>query len=148
MLLRDRIKQHEGLGLKAYKDTKGVWTIGYGHTGAEVKEGLVWTLEQAEDQLTKDIKLARFCVAARFDWAAGLTQDRQDALVELCFNMGIGRLGPPPTRLLSFTRMLAAMQRGDFETAAKELLASKYERDVGANRANAIAGLIRGTEGN
>jgi lysozyme len=148
MALRDRIKAHEGLRLKAYQDTKGVWTIGYGHTGPEVKEGLVWTLQQAEDQLTADIKLATFCVSARFDWSERLTQDRRDALVELCFNMGIGRMGPPPRGLLSFTHMLAAMQAGNFEAAAEELLASKWEKDVGPTRANAVADLIRGREGN
>lgn len=27
------LKGSEGLRLKAYQDEKGVWTIGYGHTG-------------------------------------------------------------------------------------------------------------------
>lgn len=148
MALRDRIKDHEGLRLKAYQDTKGVWTIGYGHTGQEVKEGLVWALQMAEDTLTADIKLATFCCSARFNWFDGLDQDRQDALVELCFNMGIGRLGPPAHGLLSFTHMLASMQAGNFEEAADQLLASKWDEDVGADRANAVADLIRGTKGN
>ena len=30
-------KQFEGLELKAYQDSVGVWTIGYGHTGTDVK---------------------------------------------------------------------------------------------------------------
>ncbi len=36
---------------KAYKDTVGVWTIGVGHTGTEVHEGLEWTDQQVMDVL-------------------------------------------------------------------------------------------------
>ena len=31
------VKEFEGLRLTAYQDSVGVWTIGYGHTGPEVK---------------------------------------------------------------------------------------------------------------
>ena len=43
----DFIKAHEALRLKAYQDSKGVWTIGWGHTKG-VKPGDVITREQAE----------------------------------------------------------------------------------------------------
>ena len=43
----DFIKSHEALRLKAYQDSKGVWTIGWGHTKG-VKPGDVITREQAE----------------------------------------------------------------------------------------------------
>lgn len=46
----------EGLSLKAYKDTAGVWTIGWGHTGPEVHEGLVWTREQCVAALHADLE--------------------------------------------------------------------------------------------
>ncbi len=39
----DLIKQHEGCYLAAYKCPAGVWTIGYGHTGSDVKQGLTIT---------------------------------------------------------------------------------------------------------
>ena len=52
------IKQHEGLYLHAYDDGVGVMTIGYGHTGKDVKKGMVITEEKATDLLKKDI--ARF----------------------------------------------------------------------------------------
>jgi lysozyme len=45
----------EGLRLTAYPDAVGVWTIGWGHTGPEVHEGLVWTREQAVEALKKDL---------------------------------------------------------------------------------------------
>ena len=45
----------EGLRLEAYLDSGGVPTIGWGHTGPEVHEGLVWTREQAVEALKKDM---------------------------------------------------------------------------------------------
>ena len=45
----------EGFSSRAYRDTGGVWTIGYGHTGPEVHAGLVWTHSQAVDALLADL---------------------------------------------------------------------------------------------
>jgi len=39
----------------AYLDPVGIWTIGYGHTGPEVVEGLVWTDEQCDEALKRDL---------------------------------------------------------------------------------------------
>jgi GH24 family phage-related lysozyme (muramidase) len=44
----------EGCKLKAYQDSGGVWTIGIGHTGSDVYEGLTITQEQAQIFLLKD----------------------------------------------------------------------------------------------
>jgi len=46
----------EGLRLTAYQDSGGVWTIGWGHTGPEVHEGLVWTREQCAAALKHDLE--------------------------------------------------------------------------------------------
>lgn len=48
-------EEDEGLRLTAYQDTGGIWTIGFGHVGPEVHEGLVWTLQQAVDAFNEDI---------------------------------------------------------------------------------------------
>ena len=47
------IKSHEALRLKAYQDSKGVWTIGWGHT-KNVHPGDVITREQAEQFIRDD----------------------------------------------------------------------------------------------
>jgi len=48
-------EQFEGLRLTAYQDSVGVWTIGYGHTGSDVRPGLTITQEQASALLQQDV---------------------------------------------------------------------------------------------
>ena len=48
-------RKFEGLRLTAYQDMVGVWTIGYGHTGPDVKAGLTITQQQAEQLLINDL---------------------------------------------------------------------------------------------
>lgn len=52
--LHDLIKQFEGCQLKAYKCPAGIWTCGWGTTGADVKPDTVWTQEQADTRMAKD----------------------------------------------------------------------------------------------
>ena len=54
----DLIKRFEGCRLKAYKalPTEKEFTIGYGHYGSDVKEGMVITQKQADDLLVKDLE--------------------------------------------------------------------------------------------
>ena len=50
------IAEFEGLALKAYKCPAGVWTIGVGATGPGIKEGTIWTKDQALSRLETDIE--------------------------------------------------------------------------------------------
>jgi lysozyme len=76
----------EGCKLTAYQDIKGVWTIGYGHTGPEVHAGMTITAAQAEGLLIDDIQLASHCVNTAI--TVDLTQSEFDALVDFVFNLG------------------------------------------------------------
>ncbi len=81
-------KRYEGLRLRAYQDQGGVWTIGYGHTGKDVRpEGEITALE-AEAFLRVDLRNAIDCVNRLV--RAPLAQNRFDALVDFCFNAGTG----------------------------------------------------------
>ena len=51
-------EQFEGVRVTAYQDVRGVWTIGYGHTGPDVVEGMTITQDQADDFLVEDIQTA------------------------------------------------------------------------------------------
>lgn len=96
-------KGFEGLSLKSYPDPaseraktgKGKgdpWTIGWGHTGAEVVEGLVWTLAQAQEAFIQD--LADAARKVRDHITVPLTQGEFDALTSMAFNL---RHFPPPS---------------------------------------------------
>jgi lysozyme len=76
----------EGKKNKAYKDTKGIWTIGVGHTGPNVYEGLAWTNQQIEDAFADDVKWAEDAVNKYCK--VDLQQHQFDALVSWVFNIG------------------------------------------------------------
>lgn len=81
------IKESEGLRLKAYKCPAGVWSIGYGHTGKDVKKGMVITEEKATDLLRSDI--ARFeRHVSYYDKIYGFTSNEFSALVSFAYNIG------------------------------------------------------------
>ncbi|WP_130889874.1 lysozyme [Fusobacterium ulcerans] len=80
--------QEEGERLKAYKCAAGVWTIGVGHTGADVKEGMVITKEKSRELLKAD--LSRFEKAVNTYIKVPLEQHQFDALISLAFNIGVG----------------------------------------------------------
>ena len=84
------IEHFEGGRLRAYKCPAGVWTIGYGHTGHDVREGLEISQAQAGELLAADCR--RFEQAVSRLVAVPLSQNRFDALVSLAFNIGEGNL--------------------------------------------------------
>lgn len=84
------IKKHEGLRLKAYRCPGNVLTIGYGHTGKDVKEGMVITDGQAERLLIDDVKSFEADVNRLVK--SKINQNQFDALVSFCFNVGPAKL--------------------------------------------------------
>ena len=84
--LIEKIKEFEGLRLRAYRDAVGKPTIGYGHT-LGVRMGQRVTERQAEEMLRQDL-----WVAGRLPNAMGEidTQGKYDALVSFIFNLGVG----------------------------------------------------------
>lgn len=81
------IKESEGLSLKAYKCPAGVWTIGYGHTGKDVKKGMVITEEKATDLLKSDIARFEKHVSA-YNTKYRFTSNEFSALVSFAYNIG------------------------------------------------------------
>jgi lysozyme len=84
----DMIKKAEGCILHCYKDSVGVPTIGYGHTGG-VYLGQTISQQKAEDLLKQDLK--RFVDAVN-GLGLKLNQNQFDALVSFSFNLGAGNL--------------------------------------------------------
>jgi lysozyme len=81
----DLIKSFEGCRLAAYRDDGGVWTIGWGHTGPDVREWLVWTQAQADAALERDTARAAAVVSA----IGPLPPDATAALTSLAYNIGV-----------------------------------------------------------
>lgn len=82
------IEQFEGLRLTAYIATKRdkYYTIGYGHYGADVKQGMTITEAQAEAYLRQDVAEAE--AAANKYSGYGWNQNQFDALVSFAYNVG------------------------------------------------------------
>ena len=80
------IRRFEGKSNKAYQDSAGVWTIGYGHTGGVVK-GQTISDDEVERLLAADVAVAENAINAQ---NLNLTQDQFDALVDFVFNLGVG----------------------------------------------------------
>ena len=83
------IKKYEGCRLTAYKPvkTEKYWTIGYGHYGPDVKEGMVISQMQADMYLMLDLEKFEKKVEkynTKYNW----TQNEFDALVSFAFNIG------------------------------------------------------------
>jgi lysozyme len=99
------ISQFEGLELEAYKDTGGIWTIGYGstknpYTGVIVKEGDRISKEAALDWLNKDI--AQRQIALKKLIKVPITSNQLSALTSLAYNIGLGAFqGSTLLRLLN-----------------------------------------------
>lgn len=85
------VVSHEGLRYAAYPDpaTGGApWTICYGHTGPEVKPGLVVKQDQCDKWLAQDLMTAQRVVTSTVK--VPLTQGEMDAYVSFVFNVGGG----------------------------------------------------------
>lgn len=87
------IKQFEGCRLKAYRDTVGVWTIGFGTTriaGMPVKPGL--TITQAEAELLLQHQAEEHLAQAleSIEPDVYLSQNQIDALASFVYNVGVG----------------------------------------------------------
>jgi len=75
----------EGSKLTAYQDPGGVWTIGIGHTGPDVHEGMTITSEQEQELFAQDQKFLLTQVENQPLLAAA-------AYVSFGLNCGIGAL--------------------------------------------------------
>lgn len=121
----DLIKSFEGYhdklpdgSCRAYLDKLAkphVWTIGWGCTDG-VRQGMIWTREQAEEALLGEI--ATFERAVNKLVTVDLNQNEFDALVSFAYNVGAGALGS--------STLLKKLNDGDRRGAANEFKRWKY----------------------
>lgn len=85
------VKKYEGLHLTAYRCPAGVLTIGYGHTGKDVKNGMVITKTQADELLKKDLESFEKTVRS-LNVNNRWNENQVGALTSFAFNCGNGNL--------------------------------------------------------
>lgn len=130
--LSDQLRIHEGVRSHVYLCTAGYETIGVGRNIAESGIGL--SDDEIDYLLENDIKRCKQELVS-LSWFSDLDPVRQDAIVNLCFNLGL-------TRLMGFQNAMGAMAVGDYEKAADEFLDSRWAKQVG-QRSLDVAHMIR-----
>jgi lysozyme len=129
--LVDQLIIHEGVELKPYKDTLGILTIGIGRNLED--RGI--SEDEARYLCLNDIEIVERELASNFAIVDGLDPARQLVIADMAFNLGV-------PRLRGFAKMWLAIEQGDYNAAAEEMLDSKWARQVG-QRAQRLAETMR-----
>ncbi|MFQ5540210.1 MAG: glycoside hydrolase family protein [Candidatus Binatia bacterium] len=129
--LHDMLIRHEGLRLKPYLDTKKKLTIGVGRNLDDV--GI--TRDEAWALLNNDIARVRREVKRAFPWFSKLNPVRKDVVLNMVFNLGL-------QRFRVFRKAIAAIKAKDWDEAARQMLDSRWARQVG-RRARELAAMMR-----
>jgi len=129
--LKDQLIKHEGMELKPYQCSADKTTIGVGRNIQEI--GI--TDDEARYLLDNDI--LRVCkeLDNAIHWWRDLSEVRQRVLVDMVFNLGI-------TRFMKFSRTIEAIEAGQYDIAAEEMLDSRWSRQVG-KRSERLAEAMR-----
>ena len=132
--LADQLARHEGVKRFAYKCPAGKWTIGVGRNidedgGLGLSDGEIYTL------LNNDIQRTDEELSNAFRFYEDLDRVRKDAMINICFNLGL-------TRLRGFRLALKLMETKDYSEASVEFLDSLWASQVG-QRALDIAHMIQ-----
>ncbi len=134
-LARYEIERHEGCVSHAYQCPAGFLTIGFGRM-IDRRLGGGITEDEAEMLLSNDIKRIDIELRTAFRFYDRLDTQRQAALINMTYNLGL-------PKLVGFSRMIAALEAGEWEEAADEALKSRWAAQVG-RRAQDIATMLRG----
>ncbi|WP_286810797.1 glycoside hydrolase family protein [Marinobacter sp. UBA2678] len=129
-LLRSQLERHEGLRLKPYLDTVGKLTVGYGRNLEDVgisRDEADFMLDNDIDQVERQLET--------IDEYRDLDPVRQTVIANMAFNLGFAGL-------MGFKNMWSAIDRRDWDRAAKEMLNSKWARQVGV-RAVELSEIMR-----
>lgn len=106
------IKKYEGLRLQAYRCPAGELTIGYGHTGQDVKPGMTINKEMAEWLLKEDLKVREKNINELVK--VTLRQNQFNALVSFVYNVGV--------RNFETSTLLKLINQNKMEEAAEEFM--------------------------
>tara|TARA_R100001244_G_scaffold129090_1_gene100294 strand:+ start:58 stop:480 length:423 start_codon:yes stop_codon:yes gene_type:complete len=128
------LKVHEGVETYAYKCSENKTTIGVGRN-VDKAGGLGLSDDEVDYLLQNDINRVILELNSEYDWFSDLDDIRQDAMIDISFNLG-------QTRLRAFKNALAAMSEGDWDEAADQFMDSRWSEQVGV-RAKNLTEMIR-----
>lgn len=127
---RELIQEFEGYRSRAYQDSAGVWTIGWGHT-ATAKPGMTISKAEAEQLFTRDVQRFENCVNEAV--STHITQNQYNALVSFAYNVGCGALRN--------STLLRELNAGDYQAASREFL--RWNKITVDGQKKELAGLTR-----
>ena len=123
--LKDRIKEHEGYVNTIYKDSLNFATIGYGHLivdGDPYEEGQEYSKVILDQQFDEDFDIA-LSGAEKILGVSEMNFKAKCVIIEMVFQLGIGGVS-------KFKKALKAVDEEDWDTAADEMLDSKWSKQT------------------
>lgn len=128
------IRQHEGVKRFPYFCPANQLTVGAGRN----IQAIPFSDDEIDLMLSNDIKRVTEELESRFEWFSDIKGARRDAIICICFNLGI-------SRLLKFNRALSSMSKGNWSDAAYHFMDSKWAKQV-KQRANQLTQMIKTNE--
>lgn len=133
---RAALVSREAMKLRAYKDSVGVWTIGIGHAFGDpvVTPGMVITEAEALEIFARDLR--KYEDAVDRGVKVPLADHERDALVSICFNIGIGIANPKKGQKPGFlgSSFLKRLNEGDRAGCAKAIMSWVKPPEVTSRR--------------
>ena len=129
--LLESIKKHEGFVEHVYQDSLGIDTIGYGFAIKDL------TLDEdiAEDILMRKLERLKRNANSRFKWLEDMPIVVQEVILNMCYQLGV-------TGVSKFRKAISALQEGEWDEAANEMLDSLWARQT-PNRATELSDIVR-----
>jgi lysozyme len=128
-----RLKQEEGFSATPYKDSVGIWTIGYGTNISTI------SADEAEWLLQNRLSLAAEALVTALPWVESLDDVRLGVLVDLVYNLWI-------VQFLQFHNTIEAVRTGQWAAAKAGLLNSLWAKQVGPRAINLAEMMLTGVE--
>jgi len=129
--LRRSLIQHEGYEKFPYIDTVGKITIGIGYNLTDRGMDDDWI----NKEYIKDVAYF-YHQLSQYSWYLDLNPDRQIILIDMAF-MGW-------KRFIEFEDMIKALEQGDYVTASKEMLQSKWAEQTKRRAETLAQGMLTG----
>ena len=129
-IIKEDLIKHEGFKDEIYLDTEGLATFGIGHLVTEDDMEYGWpvgtpvTPERIDNVFEEDFEIAVTDAKALFLNLDSQPEQVQRVVVNMAFNLGRSRLG-------KFKKMITAVNEGNYQEAANQMVDSRWYNQVG-----------------